>query len=553
MNEATGTYWPEHLPKKISYRYGQIPLHEYVQKNAENTPEQVAYNFYGNILTWREVNNFINRLAQFLKERNVKKGDRIALYLQNCPQYIIGYYAIQRIGGVVVPLNPMFKEVELAYSFQEGEIKGVIASQDLYFRIENIKHETDKLEFSIVTNYRDFLPKKPALSFPDEFLSSKDSHTTAYDLTEIIKNTQPLQTFEKINLLEDVALLVFTSGTTGRPKGAMLTHGNTLFKTAANAQANNISIGDRSLSVAPFSHIAGMLMGVNISVYCALETYILTKFEPQTVVETIETYEIKMWYSIALMNAAILMLPHIKTRNLSSLKVNMATSFGISVTEKLANQWHEVTNDCLLFEASYGLSESHTGDTFMPQNKIKYGSCGIPVYETEIKIIDEFGNEVEPEEQGEIIIKGPGVFKGYFKRPQETKEVLKNDWLYTGDIGKVDKDGYLYYLGRTKEMIKSSGYSVFPDDVEAILNTHPAIAQCVVIGVPDSKRGESVKAFIVLKTEHKNKIKETNIIEWSKENMAAYKYPRYVQFLEQLPTTSTGKVLRRLLKEESLN
>lgn len=549
MKNRSVTYWPQHLPKELTYRHGQMPLHIYVEKNAETNPNAVAYNYYGNGITWEQVNDAVNRIGQFLINQGITKGDKVALYLQNSPQYIIGYYAIQRVGAVVVPLNPMLKEAELQYAFQEGEITGVIVSQELVGRIENIQHEVEQPKFIMVTNYRDLLAQEMTLDFPEELLLPKNTPDFAYDFLDIIQNVEPLQSYEELDIWEDVALLVFTSGTTGRPKGAMLTHGNTLYKTAAKAMANQIEFGGRSLSVAPFSHIAGMLMGVNISVYQMLETVILSQFNPVTVVDAIEKYKIATWYSIAIMNAAILAIPNIHERDLTSLQVNMATSFGVSVTEQLQEKWALITDGCLLFEASYGLSESHTGDTFMPQDKIKYGSVGIPVYDVTINIVDEDGNTVPPGEQGEIMIHSLGNFKGYFKRPEETSAVLKDGWLATGDIGRFDEDGYLYYLGRTKEMIKSSGYSIFPDDVEALLSAHPAIAQSVVVGVPDPKRGESVKAFIVLRAEHQGKVTEEDIIAWSKKQMADYKYPRHVAFLDQLPTTSTGKVLRRLVKE----
>lgn len=528
----------------------EIPLHEYVKRNANDIPDEIAYIFYGNEISWSEFNDLVSRFANFLKEFGIKKGERISLYLQNCPQYLIGYYAIQRIGAVVVPINPMLKELELEYLLNEGEVRGILCGQELSHYVEGIRDKVESLDLCIVTNYTDFLPKECSLQFPDQLNISVKEIEDFYSLKNILHTYEPLEGYEKLNIWDDVALLVFTSGTTGRPKGAMLTHGNALYKTIVKARENNIKEQQYSLAVAPFNHIAGKLMGVNISVYSKLTTVILTLFDPETVVQAIEKYQVQMWYSIAIMNKAILGLPNIENRDLSSLKVNMSTSFGVSVTNELAVQWEKATGGCVMFEAAYGLSETHTGDTYMPQTNIKHGSCGKAVEGTVIKIVDEKGEDVGPNMQGEIILKGPGVFKGYFNRNSETEEVLKNGYLYTGDIGKLDEDGYLYYLGRTKELIKSSGYSVFPDDVEAIIHTHPAVLQSVVIGVPDEYRGENVKAFIVLKPDYIGKITESDLIDWAKENMAAYKYPREIEFISQLPTTSAGKVLRRLLKEK---
>ena len=475
MNEVLQKNWPSDVSKTLTYRLGEIPLHEYLKSNAQDTPNQTAYHFYGNEITWRQLDEAIDCLAQFFITEGVIKGDRIGLFLQNCPQYLIGHYAIQRIGAVVVPLNPMYKEAELVYLINEGEVKGTIAGQEIYSRIREISHEMPTLEFSITTNYVDYLPENPTLPFPEEYIVPKHREENTFDLLEILEKTERLTEFPTINVWEDVALLAFTSGTSGRPKGAMLTHGNALFKAAANAEANQLKTNDIMLTVAPLCHIAGMLMGVNIPVYSGCETVLLTRFDPQTTVTAIEKYQVTTWYSIAIMNAAILNMPGIDTKDLSSLKRNMATSFGIALTEKLANKWQTVARNCLIFEASYGLSETHTGDTFMPQDHIKHGSCGIATYETEIKIIDLLtGEKVATGIEGEIVLKNPGVFKGYLNRPEATVETLRDGWIYTGDIGKIDEDGYLYFLGRVKEMIKCSGYSVFPEDVEALLGGHPA-------------------------------------------------------------------------------
>jgi long-chain acyl-CoA synthetase len=209
-----------------------------------------------------------------------------------------------------------------------------------------------------------------------------------------------------------------------------------------------------------------------------------------------------------------------------------------------------LTGGCRLYEAAYGLSETHTCDTYMPADAVKFGSCGVPTYDTDIRIVDpESGDLLAPGEKGEILVKNPGVFKGYWRRPHATAETLKDGYVYTGDIGYLDEDGYLYFIGRAKEMMKCSGYSVFPEDVEALLLHHPAIRQAAVIGIPDEVRGESVKAVVVLEEAYKDRVTGREIMAWSKENMAAYKCPRVVELRDQLPATSSGKVLRRLLKE----
>lgn len=549
MVEKVRPYWPQDVPAQLSYLHGETTLYDYLVYNGNNKQDETAYIYYGAEITWGQLLQDVNKMASYFKRNGVEKGSAVGIYLQNCPQYIISHYAIQQLGGIVVPLNPMFKADELTYFLEEAPIMGVISSDAGYDELH--KANTDNLTFIVTTNYQDYLPEVPTLPLCEELSIPKKVFQDTEDFISILAQETSLLEKEEIDLWNDTGLMVFTSGTTGRPKGAMLTYGNALFKTAAAAQTNGLSTTERIMASAPLSHIAGMVMGLNIPVYNGIPCVLFTRFEPLSTVEAIEKYKITAWYSIAPMNGAILQIPGIQNRDLSSLKNNLATSFGLQVTEGLAEKWKAVTKGCILYEASYGLSETHTCDTFMPKEKIKWGSCGIPVYDTEIRIVNPETGEVQPAGQsGEVVIKSPGVFRGYWNRPEATAETLRDGAVYTGDIGYLDEDGYLFFQGRVKEMIKCSGYSVFPEDVEALLNNHPAIRQSAVIGVPDPVRGESVKAFVVLHDECKKTVTSNEIISWSKEHMAAYKYPRYVELIDQLPTTPAGKVLRKLLKEK---
>lgn len=553
MKNVLKKSWPDYLPNHLVYRQGQKPLHEYLIQNAKEYPHDIAYIYYGKSITWKQLNDDSNRLAHFFKKKGIKKGDRIALFMQNCPQYLIGHYAIQKLGAIVVPLNPMYKEAELEYLINEAAVQALIAGQELYARIQKIKEKIPSLYFVITTNYADYLPCEiePTFPIPDELKLTKQKINGTYDLMEILAANPPLEETAEINLWDDVGLYVFTSGTTGRPKAAMLTYGNALFKTASNVQTKQFSENTITAVFSPFCHIAGMLLGVNMPIYSRSKTILFTRFDPEAAIMAVEKYKINSWVTVAIMNVAILNHPGVENRDLSSLKTNFATSFGTIVDEKLAEDWSQLTNGCVLTESSFGLSETHTADTFMPLNKIKYGTCGIATYETQIRIIDpETGKDLPVGKQGEIVIKNPGVFKGYLNRPEATKETLRNGWVYTGDIGMIDEDGYLHFYGRVKEMIKCSGFSVFPEDVEEIMKNHEAVLQVAVIGVPDAKRGESVKAFVVLKPEYEGKITELELMEWAKEQMAEFKYPRAIEFRKSLPSASSGKILRRLLKED---
>ena len=302
------------------------------------------------------------------------------------------------------------------------------------------------------------------------------------------------------------------------------------------------------LAVAPLYHIAGMVAGVNVPVLTGATSVLFYRFDPVATLQAIERHRITNWYSIAPMNVACMQVPGAKDHDLSSLRTNSVTSFGITFTESLATQWRAHAPNCQSFESGYGLSETHTVDTCMPPHAIRWGTNGIPIPGNELRILDpDTGSPVPTGQQGEIVLRSAGVFKGYWNNPEGTARTLRNGWVHTGDMGFLDADGYLTFTGRIKEMIKVSGYPVFPEQVEGILIKHPAVAQAAVIGVPDATKGEVVRAFVVRKPDHE--LDAESLMAWARDNMSAYKVPREVRFVEQLPATGAGKVLRRLLKD----
>ncbi|MCF8568358.1 AMP-binding protein [Alicyclobacillus tolerans] len=535
----------------LIYRNGIQPLHKYLEHHANTRPDAPAVVWYGRTLSYAELNEQVDRFAVFLDSLGVRKGDRVALFLQNCPQYFIAHYAIQKLGAIVGPCSPMFKEWELEYEVNDLGAT-VLVTADVHYEIVNRVKANTELKSVVVTSYGEYLPENPTIRVPDELLQQKRPVPHgAYDMTGVLANPAYAKRPPEIELgLDDVALMVYTSGTTGMPKGAMLTYGNALFKTAAGAQSNQVTDSDVLLAVMPLFHIAGMLMGLNIPIYTGDPVVLLYRFDAETILQAIDHYRCTWFYSTAPMNVAAMKVESANRYNLTSLHTNICTSFGIQLTKELSDEWHRFTGGCMLYEAAYGLSETHTGDTYMPREAIKWGTHGVPTFETQVRIVDpESGKEVETGEMGEIVIRNPGVFKGYWQKPEATVKTLRDGWVYTGDMGFVDDEGYLTFTGRIKEMMKVSGYSVFPEDVELMLIRHPAIMQAAVIGVPDDQRGEVVKAFVVLKPEHRDSVTPQDIIEWSKQHMAAYKYPRYVEFREVLPASGTGKLLRRLLRE----
>lgn len=544
--------WPEWLPRSVQFKRGEIPLFEYLRKDAEEFPDRVAINFFGKEVTYKELDTLSDRFATALADMGVNKGDRVALFMENCPQYVISHYGIHKAGATVVPCSPMFKEWELEYELGDSGAETIVSLDHLCPIVKNVKGNT-KLRNIIVTSYWDYLPQTPTLPLHPSMELEKETFPDTVEFLELMAKYEPYPPKVEIELKEDLALLQYTAGTTGLPKGAMLTHYNALFKTATSGQLMSLILGEKltALVVMPICHIAGMLVGVNVPIYIGGTTVMLPRFHLEAFVKAVDMYKCNVTYTAVPMAVVIMEYPDIVKYDLTSLSATLCSSFGMVLTDEISERWGKLTG-AALSEASYGLTEDHTADTVkLPGAPAR--SVGLPTFDTEIKIVDfETGTkEVAPEEEGEILVRGPGVFKGYWNRPEATAEALKGGWLHTGDIGKIDKDGWFYFIGRIKDMLKCSGYSVFPEEVEDFLRRHPAVANAAVIGIPDPYRGESVKAFVVLKPEYRGKVTEEEIINWSKERMAAYKYPRAVEFRDELPVSGVGKVLKRVLKEES--
>ncbi len=527
------------------------PLHEYLRAHAREHPAKPAYLWYGYVLTYAELDRASDAFAARLATLGVKKGDPVALFMNNCPQYVMAHYGIQKLGAVVCPCGPLNKEHELEYQLNDLRARVIVAADRLLPVVNQVRGKT-ALTHVFAVRYADLLPDAPSVDVPAELLEMKARpRPLSSDEEDFQAATQGSAVPPPVALdLDDVALMTYTSGTTGLPKGAMLTYRNALYKAAVAADCNGVRAEDILLAVAPLYHIAGMLMGVSITIYAGTTTVLLYRFDPTAVLQAISRHRVSWWYSIAPMNGAVMQVPGAGDFDMSSLRVNPVTSFGIIFTEALAAKWKTLARNCESFEAAYGLSETHTMDTYMPRDAIRWGTHGKAVPDNEIRILHpESGGECASGEMGEIVVRGAGVFKGYWNKPEATAKALRKGWVHTGDMGKIDADGYLTFIGRFKEMIKVSGYSVFPEEVESILTKHPAIAQAAVIGVPDPQKGEVVKAFVVLKPGQG--ASAGDIVAWSRENMATYKAPREVKFIDALPATGAGKVLRRLLKDEA--
>jgi long-chain acyl-CoA synthetase len=532
----------------IDYPFGEQPLHEYLREHARRQPAKAALVWYGRELTYAELDRLSDAFAQTLHRIGVGKGDRVALFLQNCPQYLIAHFGIQKLGAIVSPCSPMFKAHEFAYQVGDLGAKAIVAADHLVPIVLSVR---DKVDVSHVysVRYGDFLPQDPPIRVPEEVTARRPVPEGTVDFAEAVAEPAPNPPRPDLSM-DDVALMTYTSGTTGMPKGAMLSYRNALYKTAVGAQMFRIRNDDTMLAVAPVYHIAGMICGVTLLAFTGATIVLLNRLDALAALQSIERFRVTWWYAMAPMLVAAMNEPGADRFDLSSLHTTMGTSFGIKLTEELAKKWSAFANGCLVYEAGYGLSETHTNDVLMPRDAVRWGTNGVPGPGVELRIVAEDGEALPVGQTGQIVVRSAGVFHGYWNRPDATAEVLKDGWVHTGDIGKMDEDGYLTFIGRVKEMIKVSGFSVFPEEVESILILHPSVRQVAVIGVPDADKGEVVKAFVVPNVDAANApaFDRDGLIAWAKENMSHYKVPRQLELLDALPATGTGKVLRRLLR-----
>lgn len=550
MEKIWMKHWPPGMAKEVELAEGKIPIFEYLRINAKRTPDKPAIINYGREISYQELNEASDQFANYLLDLGLTKGDRVGLFLGNSPQYIIAHFGIQKMGGIVCPCSPLFKEMELTYEVNDAEMKCLV-TVDLFMPIvaKALPNMPSLLQV-VTTNFNDYLPAEPTLPLVDYMKIPKQKIEGTMDFMDIMSKYAKTAPPVEIDMDNDIALFEYTGGTTGLPKGAMLTHYAHLFKPSAACDIMGIGADSRVLTAMPYFNIAGMLFLVG-PVLRGATNVLLTQFDPLTALQAIDKYKVTEWYSAVPMNLAVMSHPDAGKYNLSSMKLNMCTSFVVALDENISKKWQDFTGGCLLLEGAYGLSETHTLDTFCPMQKIKYGSMGIPSYNEEFKIVD-FDNksrELPIGEEGEIVLRNPGSMKGYWNKPEATAATLVDGWVYTGDVGRFDEDGYLYWLGRRKEMIKVSGFSVFPEEVEALINQHPAVLENAVIPVPDPKKGEVIKTFIVPKPDYKGKITGEEIISWAKSSMSSHKVPVYVEFRDELPKQGV-KLLRRILRDE---
>ncbi len=544
-------YEPQVLPK---LQYPQRPLQANLQESARKYPGATATIFLDAKLSYAQLNALADGFAAALQQLGVKKGDRVAIYTLNCPQFIIGYYGTLRAGGIVVPFNPLYAAREVEHQLKDSGAETMLVLSAFYPIVKQVRART-ALKRVIVTNVKEYLPPLTKLLFT-LFKEKKGGHRVDISddpdtywfqgmLSKARANPTPVEVQPS-----DTACLLYTGGTTGVPKGAELTHANLM----ANAVMCRHWVHDAreakevTMTALPLYHSYAMTTCMNQSVYLAGAMLLIP--DPRDVpglMKNVNRHHPTLFPGVPTMYVAFNNFPGIEKYDVSSIRACISGAAGLPV--EVQKQFQELTGARLV--EGYGLSEASPVTHANPiygQNKI--GTIGLPWPDTEAKIVDlETGSKELPVgEIGELIIRGPQVMKGYWNMPEETAIALREGWLYTGDIARMDEDGYFQIVDRKKDMIIAGGFNIYPRDVEKVLYEHPKVMEAVVAGIPDPYRGETVKAYIILKEGETATAEE--IIQFCKDKIAKYKVPTAVEFRAELPKTIVGKILRRILVEE---
>jgi long-chain acyl-CoA synthetase len=544
-------FWPQNVPKHIDYPL--IPLSDILKKTAEKYPNNISAVYFDKGITYKDLDTYTDKLAAALSKLGVKKGDKVALFLPNIPQFIISYYATLRIGAIETAVSPLYKEREVEHQLADSEAETIIVLDMLYPIVEKVWEKT-RLKRAIITSLKEYMPFATAAigSLLKKIPMRKiERRPNIYLFQELLKQHQPEPPKVEINPKEDLAALQYTGGTTGTAKGAMLTHMNLVSNAVTCAEWLQGKIGEENfLTVLPLFHIYGMTTGMNAPIYLGGKMVTLPRFDAVSTLRAIQKHKITVFCGAPTMYALLLAHPDLKKYNLKSVRFCISGSGPLP--PEVQKKWMEATGGVLV--EGYGLTESspvtHCNPLDISMKTVKVGSIGLPWPDTDAKIMDiETGqNEVGTGETGELTVNGPQVMMGYWKMPEETSSVLRNGWLYTGDIGKMDEDGYFYITDRKKDLIKYKGYSVYPREIEDVLYEHPAVKLCAVVGKPDPVASEIPKAFVVLKDGAT--ATEDEIRKFVNEKVAPYKAIRELEFRKELPMTLVGKVLRRVLLEE---
>ena len=543
-------FWPKGLPRHMSVP--ETDLFYNAEVSARRFPDKPYLVFYDTKISFAEFKDEAERLAGWLEKNGVKKGDRVLLYMQNSPQFVLAYYGILRANAVVVPVNPMNMTNELRHYVRDSGATVAIVAQDIYPQMKPLlgSGADQGLQQIVVAAYADYLKTETDLKVPD-FVKAPRQNIADPGVTlwsEVL--AQNLRPGPVTVGPDDLCVMPYTSGTTGHPKGCMHSHRTVMHTQLAGYQWFGIQQDAVYLAVLPFFHVTGMQGSMSGPLSAGCTVVLLPRWDRDAAAQCIERYGVTSWTAIPTMVIDFLMNPKLGEYDLSS--ISRMSGGGAAMPEAIAQKLLDMG---ITYIEGYGLSETIAPSHINPPDRPKKQCLGIPIFDVESMIVDPTTfHELPPGEVGEIVTRGPQVFLGYWKNPEATRnafgDIAGKSWFRTGDLGRVDEDGYFFMVDRLKRMINASGFKVWPAEVEALMYQNPAIQEACVIGAKDPHRGETVKAIVVIKEAQRGKVSEQEIIDWAHQNMAAYKSPRIVEFVEALPKSATGKVMWRALQEK---
>ena len=544
--------WPANAPREAHYPHGQQPLSEYLRAWACTQPDRPALDFYGHSITWAELDRLSDRCAALLCELGVKVGDRVAVFMPNCPQLHIAFYGILKCGAVYAPVSPLSKPLELAYQLQDSSAEVILCFDQLLPVVRAVQAQSP-LRHILATSLSELRPSVPSIPVADLLLAGKVALDT--DLIDFLPAVERCQhaTPSHRPQLDDIAALNYTGGTTGLPKGCVHTHGDMLYTCASFVPvAMGLQPDSVLLNFLPEFWIAGENAGLLFPVFSGCRLVLLARWDALAFMAAIEHYRVS--HCGLLVDSAAEVLEHsdVSRYDFRSLRRTGSISFTKKLTRDYRERWRELTG-CTLFEFSFGMTETHTCDTFtygLQDDDFDLTSAptfvGLPVPGTEFKVCDFTSGELLPlGSEGELCVRSPSLLHGYWQRPEESAAALRDGWLHTGDLGQITDQGFIRYLGRRKEMLKVNGMSVFPSELEAMLGQHPALLASAVIGRSDASSGQRPVAFVVLKAGSQESA--YSLHDWCKEAMASYKVPE-IRVVDALPMTATGKVKKNELE-----
>jgi fatty-acyl-CoA synthase len=547
MSRKYFEFWPKALPRDLTVPATNLFYNATVA--AARYPDKPFVIFFEGAITFSQFKQQAEQMAGYLQQDcGVQQGDRVLLVMQNSPQFIVSYYAILRANAIVVPVNPMSVTAELEHYVQDSGAKVALVAQEVYPQLKPMLGAN--LERVIVAAYSDYIDPATRLRMPEVVSAPRqaiaDAGVTLWSAALAAERTPG----ELRMGPDDLCVIPYSSGTTGRPKGCMLTHRNVMHTLTVNSVWFFATQDSNQLVVLPFFHVTSMQGGMNAPIYQGSTIVLMCRWDRDVAAELIQKYRLISWTAISTMVIDFLANPRLNEYDLSSLQ--KVSGGGAAMPAAVGERLQQLIGSAYI--EGYGLTETIAPTHINPPDRPKRQCLGIPICNTDSRIIDPDTLKEQPDGHiGEIVSHGPQIFRGYWRNEEATRaafiELDGKRFFRTGDLGYVDPDGYFFLVDRLKRMINASGYKVWPAEVEAQMYQHPAIQEACVIAAKDAHRGETVKAVIVLRPSHKGKVSENDIIEWTRQNMAVYKHPRVIEFVDALPKSATGKVQWRALQE----